>query len=199
VSVNFPKPENFRLGSVPSDGSKPSWEPFSILPPFVRPEPARAIETPEGVSDRLRSAAFAEIQAYYAFLWAADRFTDAPDSLRTAWRGLAYAEEKHLGWLLYRMQELGIDVKERGVSDWLWDSLVACKTAKDFAVFMASAEERGRRAGVRFQQAMRKIDPTSAKIFGQIAEEEVEHIRLASSYFPEETAAKIEQNGIVYS
>lgn len=197
--MQFASPPNFKLPPLPSDGSKPSWEPFFMLPREERPAPPRPIETKDGIGDRLRAAAFAEIQAYYAFLWAADAFSDAPESLRTAWRGLALAEEKHLGWLLQRLEEIGIGVRERGVSDWLWQSLIACKSAREFAVFMASAEERGRRAGARFEQAMIKVDPHSAKIFGQIAREEVEHIQLALTYFPEETRAQVEKNGLVYS
>lgn len=141
----------------------------------------------EGVGDRLRAAAFAEIQAREAFLWGASHFEDAPASLKTAWRGLALAEDRHLGWLLKRMQELGIGVTDRRVSDQLWVSLVSSQNAKEFAYYMASAEERGRRAGERFHQELLKKDPVTAEIFGKIAEEEVEHIALAEKYFPRET------------
>lgn len=170
--------------SDPSSLYTPDWSPFVVLPRDVRAPAPRGIETREGIGDRLRTAAFAEIQAMHAFNWGAENFEDAPSSLKTAWRGLALAEERHLGWLLKRMEELGIDVKERPVSDWLWVSLVSCKTASEFAHFMASAEERGRQAGVRFRDALAKIDPISADIFGRIADEEVEHIRLAEQYFP---------------
>jgi uncharacterized ferritin-like protein (DUF455 family) len=137
------------------------------------------------VGDRLRAAAFAELQAREAFDWAAGTFSDAPESLRKCWRGLALAEERHLGWLLKRMTELGIDVAERRVSDQLWLSLTSCQSAKEFALYMASAEERGRKAGVRFHKAMLKHDPVTAQIFGKIAEEEVEHIQLAIRYYPD--------------
>ncbi len=177
-----------------SQYANPSWEPFLILPANERGKSPRAITSKEGIGDRLRTAAFAEIQAYYAFLWAADTFEDAPPLLKQNWRGLALAEERHLNWLLTRMKELGIDVKERGVSIWLWESLIGCKTAKEFAVFIASAEERGRLAGVRFYEAMLSVDPISANIFGKIAEEEVEHIRLAESFYPEETRAQLLKN-----
>ncbi len=175
-------------------GTTPDWAPFRVLPREERAKSPRSIETRDGVGDRLRAAAFAEIQAYYAFTWAAERFEDAPPSLRQNWRGLALAEERHLGWLLRRMEELEVDVKERGVSDWLWVSLLNCQTAKEFAVFIASAEERGRLAGVRFAEAMKKSDPVSAEIFGKIAEEEIEHIRLAEKFFPEETRRQVEAN-----
>ena len=65
------------------------------------------------------------------------------------------------------------------------DCLGACSGA------LAGAEERGRRAGERFEEALRERDPETARIFGEIAEEEVAHIQLAWKYFParEETQA----------
>lgn len=164
---------------------RPNWKPFRMAPAGRRGDGPRAIDTIEGVGDRLRAAAFAELQAVHAFNWAADTFHDAPDALRTAWRGLALAEEKHLSWLLARLQELAIPVEQRTVSDWLWDSLISCKSAREFAVFMASAEERGRRAGERFAKSMREIDPVSSEIFGKIALEEVEHILLSQRFYPD--------------
>jgi len=180
---------NLALAPLPSNVREisewtPDWSPFLVIPREERPKGPRAITSREGIADRLRAAAFAEIQAYYAFLWAAERFTDAPDALRLNWRGLALAEERHLGWLLSRMEELGMEVRERGVSDWLWTSLMKCTSAKEFSIYIANSEERGRLAGVRFAEAMRTVDPTTAEIFGKIAEEEIEHIRLASKFFP---------------
>lgn len=165
---------------------KPSWAPFRLCESGVRPPRTRDIQTVEGVGDRLRAAAFAEIQAREAFLWAAETFADAPASLKTAWKGLAAAEDKHLNWLLKRMEEIGEPVEGRPVSDFLWDSFMRCQTAREFAHFMSNAEERGRVAGERFRDALSKIDPVSARIFGRIAEEEVEHIALAYRYFPAE-------------
>jgi uncharacterized ferritin-like protein (DUF455 family) len=160
------------------------WEPFALVPRGDRADATRSLETPEGVGDRLRSAAFAEIQAREAFLWAASQFTDAPEPLKRAWVALSQAENRHLEWLLQRMSELNVDVRSRKVSDYLWLSLVACKSAREFALYMASAEERGRKAGVRFQQALQASDSKTANIFGKIAEEEVAHIALAEKYFP---------------
>lgn len=163
-----------------------NWEPFNVLEDRSALAPApRQIETKEGIGDRLRAAAFAEIQAKEAFLWASNTLHDAPDALKKAWIGLSKAEDKHLKWLLDRMQELGIDPKERAVSLRLWDSFMSCKTAKEFAIFMANAEERGRKAGERFYQSIKNIDPISAEIFRKIAEEEVEHIIHAEKFFPE--------------
>jgi rubrerythrin len=177
-----------------SHSSTPDWAPFLICDRSERALPPRGIQSVEGIGDRLRTAAFAELQAVHAFNWGADHFEDAPESLKTAWRGLALAEERHLGWLLKRMEQLNLPVKDRAVSDWLWVSLTNCKSAKEFAVFMASAEERGRRAGVSFQKTLLPVDPETAAIFGKIAEEEIEHIRLAERYFPEETTERVSKN-----
>lgn len=167
-------------------GGHRDWAPFDVVNCAAgeRGEAPRSIDTFDGVGDRLRAAAFAEIQARDAFLWASDHYEDAPAQLRETWKKLAAAEERHLHWLLQRMSELGIDVRARKVSDGLWHSLVSCKSARDFAKFMASAEERGRRAGERFHQAMISRDPDTARIFGKIAEEEVAHIELAHRFFP---------------
>ena len=159
------------------------WQPFEIAPPGSSPQSSRSIDSSEGVGDRLRAAAFAEIQARDAFRWAAGKFEDAPPALREAWLSLAVEEEKHMNWLLTRMTELGLDVKARKVSDHLWHSLVSCKTAREFAIYMANAEERGRQAGERFCQSLITKDPVTAQIFGKIAQEEVAHIQLASRFF----------------
>ena len=161
------------------------WAPFRLAPAGAHADAPRSINSPDGVADRLRAAAFAEIQAFHAFNWAASRFDDAPESLRQAWRSLATAEERHMNWLLNRLRDLGVDVALRVVSDHLWLSFQSCKTARDFAIFMANAEERGRKAGVRFHEQMTSQDPISAEIFRKIAEEEIEHIALAAKYFPE--------------
>lgn len=163
----------------------PDWAPFRLTAAGERPDPPRAITTPEGVGDRLRAAAFAEIQAREAFLDAARRFKDAPEDLRSAWIGLAAAEQRHLTWLLDRMRELGHDPVERTVSDQLWVSFRSCRSAEEFSIYMASAEERGRRAGDRFREALREKDPLTGEIFGRIADEEAEHIALADRYFPD--------------
>lgn len=177
-----------------SNSAPRDWKPFRILPRDERAAPPRDIQSREGIGDRLRTAAFAEIQARDAFLWAADRFLDAPPGLADAWRKLAADEDRHLNSLLNRMKELELPVDERGVSDWLWVSLMECETARGFATYMAGAEERGRKAGVRFYETLAKTDPVSANIFRVIAEEEVEHINLASRFFPEETQARVESN-----
>jgi hypothetical protein len=99
---------------------------------------------------------------------------------------LALAEDRQYGWLMKRMDELGVQPKERKVSTMLWESFMKCQSAKEFALYMANAEERGRIAGERFRLGMKSVDPVTAEIFGKIAEEEVEHIRLAHRYYPSE-------------
>lgn len=172
------------MNSGPTPSWTPSWAPFDLETGGARPLPSRAIGTIAGVGDRLRTAAFAELQAREAFHWAADSYSDAAPELKQAWRTLAASEQRHLEWLLARMQSLGVDIRERKVSDQLWISLTDCKSAREFAIYMAEAEDRGRRAGERFAQAMRQADPESARIFGQIAFEEQSHIALAEKFFP---------------
>lgn len=164
----------------------PDWGAFLVIERGLHPPGPRAMNTREGVMDRLRAVAFAELQAREAFFWAAEQFKgQAPEACLTAWRGLGLAEERHYGWLLKRLAELGGKVEDRPVSDQLWVSLRTCRLPDEFAHKMASAENRGRIAGERFVEGMKAHDPISAEIFRKIAEEEVEHIRLASRYYPE--------------
>lgn len=160
----------------------PDWAPFRVDNSILLPP--RPLGTAEGVGDRLRTAAFAEVQAEAAFLWAAEAYADATLELREAWRHLAGEERKHRDWLLTRLQELGRSIDERPVSDVLWHSLRRLTDARAFCHYMAGAEERGRRAGARFHEKLRAHDPVTARIFGRIAEEEQEHIALAYRHFP---------------
>ena len=131
----------------------------------------------------------AELQARDAFLDAAERFAqEAPLALLKAWRALAKAEDKHLGWLLERLEDLGQGVGDRPVSDQLHRTLSACETPRDFARYMAVAETRGMRAGELFRARMAESDPISARLFGRVADEEAEHIRLAHRWFPDQGA-----------
>ena len=161
------------------------WSPFEVLPSGQRPPPPRGLHSPEGVGDRLRAAAFAELQAREAFAWAAERWKDAPERLRKAWLRLADEEDKHLGWLLKRMEELGVSVTERPVSAHLWESFTACASARQFTERMAGAEERGLAAGERFARKLAEQDPVTGAIFGQIAREEAGHVALAVRFLPE--------------
>lgn len=169
--------------------SPPDWAPFVTVPTGDKAPGPRKLGGPHGIGDRMRIAAFAELQAREAFLWGADTFDDAPEELRGAWRALAEEEDKHLGWLLDRMAELGVTPQGRLVSAHLFRGLTGCTTAHEFAWYMAKAEDRGRIAGEQFANKLADVDPTSARIFGQIAAEETEHIALAMRFFPESDRA----------
>lgn len=157
-----------------------NWEPFFVCGPDEFAAAPRGINTPEGLGDRMRIAAFAELQAREAFRWAADTLLDADDTVRAAWRRIASDEDRHLKLLLGRMAELGVRPEERAVSDRLWRSLRACKNTHDFAVYMRTAEERGRAAEESFRKQFASRDPVTAAIFGKIADDEAEHIALAA-------------------
>ena len=171
--------------------STPDWAPFELAPVSTHADAPRSIHALDGIGDRMRAAAFAEFQAREAFLWGAHHFTDADPSLRDAWREFANIEDRHFQMLLKRMSELGIQIPGRKVSDHLWHSLVACKSAREFAFAISVAEERGRKAGERFSQALEKTDAKTALIFKTIADEEVEHIALPAKFFNESEMAQL--------
>lgn len=162
----------------------PDWRPFILAPEGERPGSPRPIGTPEGVGDRLRTAAFAELQAREAFDWAAARYSDAPEGLRRAWEGLAGSEDRHLRMILRRMEALRVRVDERPVSDALWRSLTGCPDAASFARWMRRAEERGKAAEESFAGRLAASDPESASMFAEIAGEEAAHIAVAERYYP---------------
>ena len=158
------------------------WSPFTVCSPGEKPPYPRSLGTQEGLGDRLRFVAFAEKQAAHAFELAADFYADSVSpAVQEIWRTIAREEDKHLHWLLLRMEELGVDPKERPQSLALWKSFDHCETPQKFAEFMANAEERGRIAGEQFYETLLKIDLSTARLFQQIALEEREHIRLAGS------------------
>jgi len=165
------------------------WTPFVTVPDGGKTPGPRALSGPAGLGDRMRIAAFAELQAREAFRWGADGFLGAPAPLREAWRMLADEEDKHLGWLLARMEQLDVRPDGRAVSAHLWRGLTACATPHEFAWYMAKAEERGRIAGERFAEALQSRDPQSAALFGQIAKEEADHIELALRFYPDSDRA----------
>ena len=170
-----------KRASIPDGkGQKAVWSPYNIgIAPRVRP-----LQTTEGLGDRLRLIAFAERQAHYAFLEAAERFIDAPEELTTAWKWVALEESKHESWLLKRLEELGQDVAGVPVSLILYHSFAQCQTARDFAFYIADAEERGRVGAERFAEVLKTRDSETARIFAQIALEEREHIALVGRFLP---------------
>jgi uncharacterized ferritin-like protein (DUF455 family) len=156
-----------------------NWAPFSVCDPDQFPPAPRGINTPEGLGDRLRVAAFAELQAREAFRWAADTLLDASPALRSAWRRIADDEHRHLEMLLGRMAELGVKPDSRQVSDRLWRSLRACQSTAAFVPYMRTAEERGRAAEESFRRSLETRDPVTSALFGRIADDEAEHIALS--------------------
>ncbi|MDX6768868.1 MAG: ferritin-like domain-containing protein [Elusimicrobiota bacterium] len=158
------------------------WSPFVVCPPEQEAPRPRGFTTPEGLGDRLRVAAFAEKQAEAAFHRAAERFEDAPPALREAWRRIGTEEGRHLGMILERMEQLGVAVDGRPVSDRLWRSLEACGSAAEFVAKMRAAEERGRTAEESFRRSLAQRDPATAELFGRIADDEAEHLRVADGF-----------------
>jgi uncharacterized ferritin-like protein (DUF455 family) len=158
-----------------------NWAPFDVCGPDDFAPAPRGMGTPEGLGDRLRTAAFAEIQAREAFRWAADTLLGASDAQRAAWRRIADDEHRHLEMLLGRMAELGVRPDGRPVSDRLWRSLRGCKTVPEFVAYMRTAEERGRAAEESFQRKLVDRDPVTSAIFGKIAADETEHIAIGAA------------------
>jgi uncharacterized ferritin-like protein (DUF455 family) len=157
--------------------------PFTLCVPGTRPPRPRRPGTPEGLGDRLRTAAFAEWQAITAFRWAAEHFADAPEQLRADWRSQVADEARHYRLIIDRMRALGIDPAGRPVSDSLWASLRQCATGREFCVRIASAEERGRVAALRLIEFLAGSDPETAAVFREIADDEVAHVSLATTYY----------------
>lgn len=155
------------------------WSPYQI---GTSPK-LRSLHTPEGLGDRLRLIAFAERQAFHAFNDAINRFQDAPEGLKEAWKWVALEEAKHESWLLQRMEAIGQDVSAIPVNLNLYHSLQKCQTAKDFAFYISDAEERGRIGAEKFAETLAIRDPETAAVFDQIAKEEREHINLVNRFF----------------
>lgn len=159
------------------------FRPFVICEPGQRAAKPRPMNTPAGLGDRMRTAAFAELQAIAAFRWAAEHFHDVPQSLRDQWSAQINDETRHYEMICRRMEELGLELTERPVSTSLWKSLQECATGQEFCIKIASAEERGRQAGVRLAGFLETIDPETAAVFREIANDEVAHVALATTYF----------------
>lgn len=147
------------------------WSPFRISDEPVKIGP---LATREGVIDRLRVAAFAELQAREAFRWAAAHFPESPR--RTLWLSIADEEDRHYGMIMTRMRELGGDPADKPVSNRLWRSLQGAQTPEEFSAFMTRAEERGRAAERRFHEVLAASDPATAEMFRSIADDEDRHI-----------------------
>jgi uncharacterized ferritin-like protein (DUF455 family) len=157
--------------------------PFQLSPQGQRPPGPRSVESAAGIGDRLRTAAFAELQAIHAFGWAADKFADAPEGLCDDWRAQIPEEVIHYELIVKRMEELGVDPAERPVSVRMWETLQTSVDARDFCILIASAEEWGRKAGVLLAETLEEDDPQTAAIFRRIADDEEAHVALAKIYY----------------
>jgi len=156
---------------------------FLLCAPGERPARPRRLDSPAGLGDRLRTAAFAEWQAVAAFGWAAERFTDSPGDLRRDWARQVADEVRHYELLRNRMAELAVDVSARPVSTALWDSLKVCTSGREFCLRIAAAEERGRRAALTIGAFLQERDPETTAIFREIAADEAAHVALAETYY----------------
>jgi uncharacterized ferritin-like protein (DUF455 family) len=154
-----------------------NWGSFTL----GKPDSIRALSSPEGVADRLRVVAFAELQARDAFRYGAERFPESPAEWREAWLRFAEVEDRHAQMLLNRMAELGVVPGARVVSDKLTRLCRKAEDAVTFLFLLSSAEERGMEAGQVLGEQMRAYDPESAALFAQIAAEEVEHVETANA------------------
>ncbi len=155
------------------------WAPFQVK--GLKPENVRPLESGAGVEDRLRLVAFAELQARDLFRMGAERFRgSAPSEWIETWLRFAEVEERHAQMLLTRMASLGHKPGARSVSCKLWHLCLRAETSEDFLFRLSSAEERGMEAGFILGRDMASIDAESALIFRQIAEEEVEHVEMAT-------------------
>ena len=157
--------------------------PFTLCAAGDRAPKPRPQGTLPGLGDRMRTAAFAEWQAIAAFGWAAEKFTDAPEQLRSDWLAQVKDEARHYNLIRQRMTELGLSLAERPVSQALWDSLITCDTGKQFCIRIVSAEERGRQAAETLVKFLGDKDPATAAVFAEIAQDEVAHVSLAKIYF----------------
>ncbi len=145
-----------------------------------KPDAIRSLESAEGVADRLRVVAFAELQARDLFRYGCERFADtAPAEWRADWSRFAEVEDLHAQLLLSRMAELRVAPGERAVSDKLSRLCRAAEDPVTFLFLLASAEERGMESGNVLGKQMAPVDAESAALFARIAREEVEHVASA--------------------
>ncbi len=126
-----------------------NWTPFKLCAEGESAPKPRSLSHPEGLGDRMRTAAFAEFQAIRAFKHAAQTFRDVPETLLAAWKKQIPEEELHYELIATRMGALGHSLDSRPVSLRLTESLSSCQSGQDFCEKICSAEHRGRDAALR--------------------------------------------------
>jgi uncharacterized ferritin-like protein (DUF455 family) len=160
-----------------------SWEPFVLTPPDQPPPVPQPISHRDGLGDRLRIAAFAELQAVLAFSWAAEHFKDVPLSLIEGWQRQIPEEKLHFRLLMERMSNLGVRPEQKAVSARLSEKLYTCESGKQFAIEIATAEHKGRLAALRIAEYLQDRDSVTTSVFLRIAYDEVSHIQLVTDHF----------------
>jgi rubrerythrin len=163
------------------------WSPFVIQQQPAKKKLGSPLHS-QGIVDRIRAVAFAEKQALEGYRWAIREFCkdSQNETLRQAWTKIALDEERHLGLLTARLQDLARDGSQ-GLGGYfvpkLFESFLKCSTPHEFAFFMATAELRGQRAGEAFYLKLKEFDRITADLFALIASEEQQHIAVAQSLF----------------
>lgn len=155
------------------------WKPFQVGP---KPDRMRAIHTLEGIGDRLRAVAFAEIQARDGFRLGIERFPEVDREIRKNWLEFAEMEELHAQLLLNRAHDLGVDLSARVVSDNLWRMFSMANEADFFLYLISTAEARGMEIGLSMIEPMRQFDAESAAVFERIARDEADHVAFAERH-----------------
>lgn len=156
-----------------------NWQPFRV---GRRPDRIRSLKSPEGIGDRLRAVAFAELQARDGFLWGIARFPEAPAAWREAWSRFAAMENRHAQLLLDRAAALNIDLGARVVTDNLLRMFHSATDAEIFLYQISTAEERGMDVGSSMVEPMQSVDPETAEIFRICVAEEEEHVATARQF-----------------
>ena len=160
-----------------------SWEPFVLAAPNETAPFPMPISHPEGLGDRLRIAAFAELQAVRAFGWAAEHFTDVSAEVIAGWQIQIPEEKFHFRLIMERMSYLGVHAGQKPVSVSLSEKLYTCQTGRDFAIEIATAEHRGRLAALKMASYLENRDPVTARVFLRIAQDELAHLQLVIDNF----------------
>ena len=160
-----------------------SWEPFVLATPKQKAPFPDPISHPEGLGDRLRIAAFAELQAARAFSWAAEHFSDVSEAVVAGWQRQIPEEKLHFRLIMERMNNLGVHPQQKPVSAQLSENLYTCATGRDFAITIATAEHKGRLAALKMASFLEHRDPITAQVFLRIAHDEIAHIQLVTDNF----------------
>ncbi|MBN2715406.1 MAG: ferritin-like domain-containing protein [Deltaproteobacteria bacterium] len=159
------------------------WEPFVLAAPDQKVPFPKPMSHTEGLGDRLRIAAFAELQAVRAFGWAAEHFRDVSMEVINGWERQIPEEKLHFRLIMERMNNLGIQPHQKPVSAQLSETLYQCQTGKAFAIEIATAEHRGRLAALKMAAYLENRDPVTARVFLRIARDEVAHVQLVIDHF----------------